>query len=107
MADLWRIRMVKGTANSSGGEREIVESREAMERMLLNAACEAAEDHRQNKDGDERRRFRAWRVLVRRLPEPEGWTVQRIVGVDHLVDGEWVECKWSLRAPELAVEEAS
>jgi hypothetical protein len=102
---VWRLRLVLGTENSSGGDWTLYESREALESALFGAVVEV-ESYTTARDADPRRKrlFSTWRRANGGADKSGEYRVKRISGVDHLVDGEWVDVDWSITPPVLTLE---
>lgn len=103
--DMWRLRLAKGTGMSGGGEWSYYESRDDIESALFAAVVEmkACESPRTREAEREKRRWWHWRQLNGGDDVSQRWFVQRIVAVEHLVDGEWVDTPWSITPPVLTL----
>lgn len=108
--DMWRLRMVRGSSSTSSGDWKLYESRDALERDLFPAAVES-EAHAHIRgvvrrgETERWRRFRKWWQTNQGQDDDDRWHIVRIVGVDHLVDGQWVEVEWSISPPVLTLHE--
>lgn len=108
MTEIYRIRRVVGTDSSSSGDAKIYEGREAFERDLLYYAIEVyGMNVERNRDPLSDRIWRAckrwldmlWGVKGEKQP---GRFTKKILAVQQLVDGEWVDLPWELVAPHIA-----
>lgn len=108
--DMWRLRIARGNSSAGGGDWTLYDNRAALEHALFTHAVEAeAHADIRNRATDERRRrwFKTWwKANTADVDEDvNAWHTQRIVGVDHLVDGAWVEVEWSISPPVLTIIE--
>lgn len=109
--DMWRLRVARGNRNAGGGDWTMFDNRSELEHALFVSAVEAeAFGNIKNRVTDERRHswFRAWwRATTPDADEDvHAWHTYRIVAVEQLTDGEWVEVEWSISPPVLTLGSA-
>src|SRR4051812_17261633 len=106
MADLWRIKLGKGTANSGSGQWEYYEDRERMAADLLDFALEAAAGYESSAVPHRVGRLvRSWRKHKQGVEEEPRYRIQRVYNVDQMIDNEWVPVKWRLIPPSIQFED--
>lgn len=103
---MYRLRQVNATANSSMGEWLYFESAEAMRGALMTAAISAVVHKYDSRNQDDWRATKLWheKVMFEGTDKETRW-IDRVVGVDKLVDGEWVELKYVFHPPRLELED--
>ena len=107
--DIWRLRLAKGSAGSSGGEWHLYDSLEDLEQALYQAAVECeAHAHVRGRPTNSPATARRWSWFKKwwEANQNDGEDrlhVIRVVGVDHLINGDWVEVEWSISPPVLTL----
>lgn len=95
---VYRLRLSRGTRSSHVGDWTIYEDFAEFERRLLEAMVEAGSRH-ENRDDRSRWILQAWRSAKGLKDEDFG--LNKVIGAERLVDGEWVDMKPTLIPPRV------
>lgn len=102
--EIYRLLINSGSSNSSSSQMTIFSDRQAFERRLFEAAMEAeARDHSRTEDPQRRSFMREWfrGRMDKKIDPLRG--INKVVRVEHLVNGEWVPLTWRIDPPRLVL----
>ncbi len=96
-ADVWRVRYAVKNGSASWGDRQFFEDEDALEGFLIDAMIQA--EATGDAMGRSRRSVREWWWGKTKKEADDKPTIKRIIAIEHMENGEWVEKKATLHAP--------
>lgn len=101
--EMYRLRIVHSTGGSHSGDWQYFENHKRFLEALMDAAISSVAHNYRSTDRANWLATSRWNEKVMGKENEKRW-VEEIVGADKLVDGEWVELRYTFYPPRLELD---